>query len=692
MIMTSFIHHYSKTVTAICFILLCFTGALHAASYNGSCGSNMQWSLDTSVGDLMLAGSGNMNTYSNSNHAPWYNYRQHIRRVLMDDAITSVGDYAFDGCTNLKYIYFPVELTSGGRLAVQGCTSLKEVYWNARNLTSYYGPLNQASALEKMVFGDSVRVIGNAVTPPVSSTLRRVEFGPNINQIAGTAFSSCYAVDTIVWNVRRYTFKVSYGYSSPLRCMIIGDSVRYLGRLTASYNAHKIRIPQNVDTILTSAFGVFSGNLDTVIWATRAPHIIQDDFYSGKRLFDGQISQIRAFIFEEGVEVIPEKLCQDMSNVENLHLPSTVDSIGEWAFAGMSNLKRANIPYALRTATADIFNNCNHLQHIRWEAADCRLTENGRSPFYVRIQDSLQTYTFGDSVRVIPAKLCRGESAITNLRIPASVDSIGQDAFLLCRALQTIVVDEANTRYDSREDCNAVIFTASDSLVCGAQYTRIPLSVKYIAPTAFRYLNHLVWAELKNPDVQISSNAFTDITQLDSIYWNVRTMQSTPFYGLYEGTTWIRNSINPNVHYCLFGDSVQHIPADFCKQMTLKEIRLPSSLQTIGSNAFSGCDSLQHIYCASTTPPQGSPSFKTTLYSDATLHVPCGTGDVYSGSTLWGHFTNIVEETDGLPCIIDSLESTPSQQSPAAVKFLRDGQLFIETPLGTFDVTGRKAE
>ena len=683
-----------KKITVI--FLLCCAGVLHAVTYNGTCGANLKWSLNTSKGDLLITGSGDMRTYSSSSHAPWYNYRKKIRRVLMNDSITSVGDYAFDGCTYLRYIYFPVELTSGGRMAVTGCSSLKEVYWNARHLTSYYGPLNQASSVEKIIYGDSVRVIENAAVP-YAGPLRRIEFGQNITQISSTAFSFCDAADTIVWNVRRYTVSVSYGLQAPLRCLIIGDSVRYLGRLTAANsNAHILRIPFNVDTILSSAFGgsSYSGKLDTVIWGARAPHIIHDNFQNN-RLFEGNISRIRAFIFEEGVEHIPEGLCASMSNVENIHLPSTVESIGRWAFANMSNLKRVNIPYSLRSADCTMFNNCSGLQHIRWEAADCHLGEDGSSPFSVRIVDNLQTWTFGDSVRVIPAKLCQRETTIKEIRIPASVDSIGQDAFLYCQAMERIVVDEENIRYDSREDCNAIIYTASDSLVCGAQYTRIPESVKYIAPNAFRRLNHLNWAELKNPDVQIGDRAFADVAQIDSIYWNVRTMQSTPFYSLYEGSlfTVTYNTINPNVQYCLFGDSVQHIPAEFCKEMRLQEIHLPYALQSIGNNAFYGCNTLQNIYCAGVTPAEGYASFPSTIQESATVHVPCGAGSTYRAHAVWGLFANIVEEAeDGQPCIPDGFKQTINDPSHEAKKIINNGQIFILRGNKTYTATGQETK
>ena len=566
-------------------VFLCISSIAYAISYSGTCGAMLQWSLDTSTGDLIISGSGNMDTYSESNHAPWYNNRQYILRVLMSDSVTSIGDYAFDQCSALTYAYIPVELSSGGRLAMRGCTSLKEVYWNARNLISYYGPLNQADSLEKLVFGDSVRVIGHAVVP-ANSNLRRVEFGPNITNIDDLAFSFCNKIDTVVWNVRRYTMSFRYGSRSPLRCMIIGDSVRYIGNGTCASNAHIVRIPYNVDTLDVMAFGFLGGQFDTIIWAARAPHIIRTFNAGNRHLFDGQQGQIRAFRFEEGVERIPESLCQDMTQVSEIHLPSTVDSIENWAFSGMSGLKRLNIPYHLRNANYEQFFNTNSIEHIRWEAEDCRVYGQGDNSHNI-FSSSIRTWTFGDSVRVIPGRLCINE-AITHLHIPASVDSIGPDAFLRCDSLQTIEVDTANAHFDSRDGCNAIISTANDSLIRGATFSRIPASVRHIAPEAFRGLNHLVWAELHHPDVTIGEHAFADIQQLDSILWNVRNVEMTPFYK-YDSFLGMLNSINPHVQFCTFGDSVEHIPAGFCKQMQLEELYFPYALQTVGKEAMLSC-------------------------------------------------------------------------------------------------------
>ena len=108
-------------------VFLCISSIAYAISYSGTCGAMLQWSLDTSTGDLIISGSGDMDTYSESNHAPWYNNRQYILRVLMSDSVTSIGDYAFDQCSALTYAYIPVELSSGGRLAMRVCTRLKEV-------------------------------------------------------------------------------------------------------------------------------------------------------------------------------------------------------------------------------------------------------------------------------------------------------------------------------------------------------------------------------------------------------------------------------------------------------------------------------------------------------------------------------------------------------------------------------------
>ena len=78
-----------------------------------------------------------------------------------------------------------------------------------------------------------------------------------------------------------------------------------------------------------------------------------------------------------------------------------------------------------------------------------------------------------------------GCSSLTSVTIPNSVTSIGTAAFVGCSSLTSIVVESGNTTYDSRDNCNAIIETATNTLIAGCQNTTIPNSVTCIGERAF---------------------------------------------------------------------------------------------------------------------------------------------------------------------------------------------------------------
>ena len=106
------------------------------------------------------------------------------------------------------------------------------------------------------------------------------------------------------------------------------------------------------------------------------------------------------------------------------------------------------------------------------------VTSIGLSAFYNCT--GLTSVTIPNSVTIIDENAFNGCSGLTSVTIPNSVTSIGWWAFHGCSGLTSIVVSEGNLLYDSRDNCNAIIETATNTLITGCQNTTIPNSVTCI--------------------------------------------------------------------------------------------------------------------------------------------------------------------------------------------------------------------
>jgi hypothetical protein len=92
---------------------------------NGTTG-DLTWSL--SNGTLTISDAGAMGSYNSNNTTPWYDYRESITAVIIDNGVTSIGDYAFYECSSLTSVPIPNSVTTIGDYAFQDCTGLRDVY------------------------------------------------------------------------------------------------------------------------------------------------------------------------------------------------------------------------------------------------------------------------------------------------------------------------------------------------------------------------------------------------------------------------------------------------------------------------------------------------------------------------------------------------------------------------------------
>lgn len=198
------------------------------ATYTGTCGDNLTWSLNDSTGVLNISGTGAMISYTNGG-APWYSYRSIITSVVIQNGATSIGAYAFSQCTSLKSISIADSVTSIGASAFYNCNSLISVLFSEDSkLTSiYYYAFGYCQSLTSFTIPSGVTDILNYVFYHCTS-LTSIVIYDNVKSIGSVAFQDCtsltdvyYAGDEDEWNAiitsgdnsQFFNVNIHYNYS-----------------------------------------------------------------------------------------------------------------------------------------------------------------------------------------------------------------------------------------------------------------------------------------------------------------------------------------------------------------------------------------------------------------------------------------------------------------------------------------------
>ena len=246
---------------------------------------------------------------------------------------------------------------------------------------------------------------------------------------------------------------------------------------------------------------------------------------------------------------LPEKAFQTTSTLKNIVLPKNLTAIGSFAFDG-SGIKELVLPKSVETLGSDIFYYAGDLESLRVESGNTVF--DSRDNCNAIIETSTNTLLIGCKKTVIPESVSAlgnmafsgkpglkevslpnnitsigwaafwADSELTTVTLSANVTSLGDSPFGACERITSFSVDKGNTKYDSRENCNAIIETASNTLIQGFSTTKIPDGVKAIAPAAFRSLATLTEIELPASLEKIESEAFLYCNQLTKVVSNIR--------------------------------------------------------------------------------------------------------------------------------------------------------------------------
>ena len=248
-------------------------------------------------------------------------------------------------------------------------------------------------------------------------------------------------------------------------------------------------------------------------------------------------------------------------------IPEGVTSIGNYAFYACSGLTSVSIPSSVTSIGNNAFSNCS----------------------------------------------------LTSVTIPSNVTSIGFSPFG-CPGLTSISVESGNSVYDSRNNCNAIIETATNTLIQGCKNTIFPEGVTSIGNGAFSGCSSLTSVTIPTSVTSIGSSAFNSCTSLTSV--------TIP-----EGVTSIGNAA-----------------FDYC--ISLTSVTIPSSVTSIDNYAFFDCTGLTTVTSLIKEPFTIEENVFTyydidvswnPIFTSSTLYVPVGTKSLYEATPAWNQFQDIVE-------------------------------------------------
>ena len=252
---------------------------------------------------------------------------------------------------------------------------------------------------------------------------------------------------------------------------------------------------------------------------------------------------------------------------------------------------------------------------------------------------------------------------LRSVHIPSTVDYIYNDAFSDCPNLASITVDKDNKRYDSRDNCNAIIDSKYNELISGCKTTIIPTSVTSIGEHAFEKCTGLTSVSLPNNITTIGYYSFYGCKGLTSIVIpsTVKKIDTAAFSGC-DGLSSIKvedsnttydsrnncnaiietktNTIIAGCKKTIIPSDILHIKGYAFYGTGITSITIPENVKTIGSWSLAG-NKLKDVY-SKITEPYDIDIFK---YSNPPiLHVPAGTKSAYEAKGWSKYFSKIVEQ------------------------------------------------
>ena len=458
---------------------------------------NLTWTL-TADGTLTISGTGAMKDYNAAeNLSPAY-MNSDVKKVVIEDGVTSIGELAFYKCISLTNITIPDSVTCIEYAAFHGCSSLSSITIpNSVTSIGIYAFV-VCSSLTSITIPDGVTSIGygafsdcsslKTISLSCKSSLKKSDFGDQANLVSYTnqhlltKTAAKAATCTESGNKEYWTCKHCGKYflsddTNPATATAVELSETVIPALN-----HKNAIIRNAsepngtnpgysgdrycpdcDTVFEKGYTYW--NEDNLTWklyedgtlTISGTGTMKDyDYYNNPSPASQKKDSVKKVVIEDGVTSIRNSAFYDCNSLTSITIPNSVTSIGELAFSGCNSLTSITIPDSVTSIGAYAFNDCSRLTSITIPDG---VTSIGDYVFMSCLR--LTSITIPDGVTSIGAYAFFNCWCLTSITIPDGVTSIGNKAFYNCTNLTTISLSCKSTlkRSDFGEQADLVSYT-----------------------------------------------------------------------------------------------------------------------------------------------------------------------------------------------------------------------------------------
>ena len=629
------------------------------------------------------------------------------------------GFSAFSGCTNLKTVTYPAQITTIPSSIFSGCINLETVVFTNDNITS----------IENSAF----------------SNCHKLTTFPNISKvetIGSGAFNQCYSLQIERLTIPDVTTSIgmmAFMGCPGIRHLSLGNGITSIpqrafanqtgkGAEIASedYKLESITFGNNLKTIVDEAF-ISCVNLKEIVTPASLERIGTNAFLNCKNLALADLSNsTKLTVIEKKVfsgcssffhidypqktdNSSKNKLNKEFGNKNILILPSSIETIEDYAFSNCTNLEDVSLSSSVKEIGSNAFQGCNNLTSFTLESSNMNeikdyafdgcsgltsvkipsnITRIGKYAF--RNCSGLTALNIPNSVKTIDKEAFKDCKGLTSINIPARIATLGESAFYGCEGLTAVHIPNietwCNLSFESSYD--NPLYYAKHLFLNGEEVKDlvIPSSVKSINKYLFYGCEGLKSVSMPESITTIGDYAFRNCSGLTSVHMpnSLTTIGDYAFQSC-SGLT----SVHMPDSLTTIGDYA------FSGCWWLNSIKISQKVTSIGVGAFSYCYNLESIYSFPKIPVACDESiFISNTYNNATLYVPAGSETAYKATSPWNKF-NI----NSIPTSIKDVTSENNIPEKVDI-FTIDGKLFKkdfnfkdaanELPTNTYIINGKK--